>query len=80
MRELLLEMKGISKAFSGQSVLHEVRFDLRAGETHVLAGENGAGKSTLMRILSGVYTEYGGDIFLSGNHPINIIIRTTSIH
>lgn len=67
MSEMLLEMKGICKAFSGQSVLHEVHFDLRAGETHVLAGENGAGKSTLMRILSGVYTEYGGDIFLSGD-------------
>ena len=62
----LLEMKEISKSFSGQRVLQEVCFDLRAGETHVLAGENGAGKSTLMRILSGVYTDYEGDIFLNG--------------
>lgn len=66
MTEPLLEMKGIGKSFSGQPVLQDVRFDLLAGETHVLAGENGAGKSTLMRILSGVYTDYTGDIFLSG--------------
>ena len=66
MAEPLLIMKGICKSFSGQQVLQEVTFDLRAGETHVLAGENGAGKSTLMRILSAVYLDYEGDIFLNG--------------
>lgn len=66
MSDLLLEMKGISKSFSGQQVLQDVCFNLRSGETHVLAGENGAGKSTLMRILSGVYPEYEGDILLNG--------------
>ena len=66
MSDLLLEMKGISKDFSGPRVLDEVSFDLRAGETHVLAGENGAGKSTLMRILSGVYTEYEGEVRIQG--------------
>ncbi|HOC67445.1 MAG TPA: sugar ABC transporter ATP-binding protein [Candidatus Hydrogenedentes bacterium] len=66
MPELLLEMTGIGKAFSGQTVLEDVRLDLRAGETHVLAGENGAGKSTLMRILAGIYTEYAGTITLYG--------------
>ena len=66
MSDLLLEMKGISKDFSGPRVLDEVSFDLRVGETHVLAGENGAGKSTLMRILSGVYTEYEGEVRIQG--------------
>lgn len=66
MSELLLEMKGISKDFSGPRVLDDVRFELRPGEIHVLAGENGAGKSTLMRILSGVYTEYEGEILIKG--------------
>ena len=66
MPEPLLKMEGIGKSFSGQAVLQDVRFDLMPGETHVLAGENGAGKSTLMRILSGVYTDYDGDIYLNG--------------
>ena len=66
MPECLLEMTGISKSFSGQTVLNEVQFELRAGETHVLAGENGAGKSTLMRILAGIYTDYAGAITLYG--------------
>jgi len=63
---VLLEMKGITKDFSGPLVLDDVSFELRAGETHVLAGENGAGKSTLMRILCGVHTEYAGAIYVKG--------------
>lgn len=66
MSEPLLKMTGIGKAFSGQTVLENVSFELHAGETHVLAGENGAGKSTLMRILSGIYTDYAGEIGLNG--------------
>ena len=59
-------MEGISKSFSGQQVLYGVNFDLRAGETHVLAGENGAGKSTLIKILAGVHPDYEGVIRISG--------------
>jgi len=62
----LLSMEHIRIAFSGNPVLRDVSFSLRAGETHLLAGENGAGKTTLMRVLGGVYTEYEGTIRLNG--------------
>src|SRR5207245_7610812 len=62
----LLTMTGISKSFVGVPVLHDVSFDLRPGEVHVLAGENGAGKSTLMKIAAGVHTDYEGEIALLG--------------
>ncbi len=60
----LLEMKRIGKSFSGVKVLHDVPFDLKAGEVHILAGENGAGKTTLIKILAGVHTDYEGEIWL----------------
>lgn len=66
-----LEMLKISKGFPGVQALDNVSFDLHAGEIHALVGENGAGKSTLMKVLSGVYQQDSGDIFLNGD-PIKI--------
>lgn len=62
----LLEMGEITKSFPGVRALGGVTFNLHQGEIHALCGENGAGKSTLMKILGGVYPDYGGEILLQG--------------
>ncbi len=62
----MIEMKGISKSFSGNVVLDNVQFDLADGEIHALMGENGAGKSTMMKILSGIYTKDAGEVKVDG--------------
>ena len=66
-RQPLIEMKKISKAFSGNRVLENVDFEVLPGEIHALMGENGAGKSTLMKILTGIYERDTGSIFVKGN-------------
>lgn len=68
MSEYILEMKGISKEFTGVKALSDVNFKVKKGEIHCLIGENGAGKSTLMKVLSGVYPHgtYDGDIIYEG--------------
>jgi ribose transport system ATP-binding protein len=62
----LLQLAGVGKNFGLVRVLDGVDFDLRAGEVHVLAGENGAGKSTLVKIIGGVYSDFGGEMRLDG--------------
>jgi len=62
----MLEIKSVSKSFPGVRALHNVSFDVQTGEVHALVGENGAGKSTLMKILSGVYDEYEGEVYWQG--------------
>lgn len=62
----LLQMAGITKEFRGGRVLHNVNFSLGRGEVCALVGQNGAGKSTLMKILGGVYRDYGGSIHMDG--------------
>ncbi len=68
MTDTILEMKQISKEFTGVKALANVNFKVKKGEIHCLVGENGAGKSTLMKVLSGVYPHgtYSGDIILNG--------------
>lgn len=71
MHSICLEMKKISKWFPGVQALHNVDFNLREGEVHVLMGENGAGKSTLMKILGGIHRPDKGEILLNGK-PISL--------
>ena len=56
----------VSKKFAGSCALDGVSFDVRVGELHAVMGENGAGKSTLMKILSGVITDYEGQLLRNG--------------
>lgn len=59
----ILEMKNISKAFSGVYANESVDLAVEKGEIHALLGENGAGKTTLMNILFGIYTADTGEIY-----------------
>jgi len=66
MTAALITVQRLCKSFPGVRALHNVRFDLVAGEVHALMGENGAGKSTLMKILAGIYRRDSGDITYNG--------------
>lgn len=63
----MLTAKNISKQFGGIHALSGVHLELHPGQVNAIIGENGAGKSTLMKILSGVYNDYEGDIIYNGN-------------
>jgi ABC-type sugar transport system ATPase subunit len=66
-----LEMRDISKAFAGNTVLNRVNLIVRSGEVHALVGENGAGKSTLMKVLAGVYQPDDGEILID-DHAVKL--------
>ena len=55
MSEPILEIKGLNKSFGPVHVLHDVDFDVRAGEVTALVGDNGAGKSTLVKCIAGIH-------------------------
>lgn len=61
-----VEMRNIVKTFPGVRALDDVSFQVRTGEIHALVGKNGAGKSTLMQILTGLYPQDSGEVFVAG--------------
>jgi simple sugar transport system ATP-binding protein len=75
MADKQLEMRGITIEFPGVRALNHVDFITETGKIQALIGANGAGKSTLMKVLSGAYGHYSGEIFLEGE---KIDIRTPS--
>ena len=66
-RNVLLNMEGVNKSFSGVRVLKDIHMEVRQGSVHALMGENGAGKSTLMKCLFGIYRQDSGRFFLEGD-------------
>ena len=62
----LLDVRGITKSFSGVQALRGVDLEVRAGEVHCVLGQNGAGKSTLIKVLAGVHRPDQGEIAWRG--------------
>ncbi len=62
----ILEIRKVSKNFSGVYALKEVDMQIFSGQVTAVIGENGAGKSTLMKIISGVYPDYEGEVLYRG--------------
>lgn len=62
----ILELKHISKQYTGVKALDDVSISFRRGEVHALMGENGAGKSTLIKTLSGAIQPNDGEIVFEG--------------
>ena len=46
---MLLEVRGLYKAFKGNQVLSDINFDVKKGEIVSLLGQSGAGKTTIIR-------------------------------
>ena len=64
--EHLLALKGFSKSFGPVRALHEVDFEVDAGEIVALVGDNGAGKSTLIKAIDGVGPPDRGEAYFDG--------------
>ncbi|MFR9720593.1 zinc ABC transporter ATP-binding protein ZnuC [Aeromonas diversa] len=58
----LVELKDVSLAFEGRTVLDKVSFSLEKGKITTLVGPNGAGKSTLSKLVLGLLTPGSGSI------------------
>ena len=60
-----LQFKGVSfqHQTSNSKAIHDINFEVRAGETIAFVGPSGSGKTTLVKLLVGLYQPIEGEIF-----------------
>ena len=63
----LIEMRGVSVAYNGIRILHEINWRVERNEAWRIAGPNGAGKTTLLELINGDNPKaYGQELYLFG--------------
>ena len=65
MNEQCIQVKNLTKSFSGRKVINELSFEVNKGEVFALLGHNGAGKSTTIDLILGLkYPDEGNATIL----------------
>jgi len=65
MKSIPIKVNSLSFAYEPKKpVLKEISFELKKGEILGVIGPNGSGKSTLIRLLSGLFSGFEGEIFI----------------
>src|SRR5262250_1874185 len=62
----MLELRNVSKRFTGVVAVDNVSFSARAGEITGYLGPNGSGKSTTMKMITGLLEPTAGKIMFDG--------------
>jgi len=67
-----LSLRGVVKRFGPVEVIHNVSFDIPAGEFVVFVGPSGCGKSTLLRMICGLETVSDGQVVVDDQVVNNV--------
>ncbi len=71
--DVLLNVQGLTKEFSGERLFEPVSFIVRDHDRTAIIGPNGAGKSTLIKILLGKEEATTGQVIISKNVRIGYL-------
>ena len=72
----MLRLDGINKIFGGLTALEDVSLSVTRGSITGIIGPNGAGKTTLFNIVTGLYTQTSGQVYL-GEKNISLFAPET---
>ena len=68
----IIELKNITKAFDGETILDNISLDIHDNEFITLLGPSGCGKTTTLRIIGGFEYPDRGDVVFMGERINNI--------
>ncbi len=61
-----VEFKNVCFEIDNKSILHNVCFSVKRGETQVMLGASGSGKTTILKLLLGLIAPTSGEIIVDG--------------
>lgn len=64
----MIEVKNVTKAFDGRTVLHNINATFHTGKTNMIIGQSGSGKTVLMKSLVGLLRPDDGEILFDGRN------------
>jgi ABC-2 type transport system ATP-binding protein len=72
MEKNIIEVKHVTKALGGHTVLSDINFQVPNGSVFGILGPNGSGKTTLLRILLGLIVHDTGEVKVLGQNPLSM--------
>ncbi|HET8567883.1 MAG TPA: ABC transporter ATP-binding protein [Candidatus Limnocylindria bacterium] len=74
-----VEVRGVSFAYGGTIVLHDVSFSVPAGGSLAIVGPTGSGKSTLVNLIPRLFDPQQGEVLIDGidvrRYPLSLLRR-----
>jgi ABC-2 type transport system ATP-binding protein len=64
--EPIITIRGLCKSYGTKEVLSNIHLDIYPGQIIGYIGPNGAGKSTTVKILTGIITDFAGEVTVAG--------------
>ena len=68
----MIEIKGLTISFDGETVLENIDLDIRKNEITTIVGQSGCGKSVLMKTIEGLINPETGTVFVDGNNIFSL--------
>ncbi|MGZ4298330.1 MAG: oligopeptide/dipeptide ABC transporter ATP-binding protein, partial [Solirubrobacteraceae bacterium] len=64
--DVVLAVENVNGYYGSAHILHDINLEVRRNECVAVVGESGSGKTTLARCISGLHSQYKGDVKLGG--------------
>ena len=74
-----IEVRGLTKQFGSVQAVSGVSFQVKEGELLGLLGPSGSGKTTVLRLIAGLETPSGGDIYIDGKRVNDLSVQDRNI-
>tara|TARA_Y100000589_G_scaffold315861_1_gene339855 strand:- start:208 stop:960 length:753 start_codon:yes stop_codon:yes gene_type:complete len=68
----MIEIKNLSKSFSGKEILKNLSFSFEKGKTNLVIGKSGSGKTVLLKCLLGLYKPSQGEILFDSQDILSL--------